>query len=60
MTEDKEGIPLSKNQQLLKLLMADDQFTIYGTKNNLQKAAYKLNQITEHSLTKSVEKTDSI
>jgi hypothetical protein len=38
-------------QQLLKLLFADDQVVISNTEDNLQKAAYKLNQIiTEHGL----------
>jgi hypothetical protein len=49
---------ISKNQQLSKLLFADDQGTIADTEDNLQKAAYKLNQIiTEYRLTISVQKT---
>jgi hypothetical protein len=56
--KDIKGIPLPKNQQLLKLLMADDKVTISSTEDKLQKAAYKLSQIiTEHILTTSVEKT---
>jgi hypothetical protein len=59
--EDITGIPLSKNQQLFNLLLADDQVTISKTKNNLQKATHKLNQIvTEHGLTISVQKTNSM
>jgi len=39
------------------LLFADDQVVISNTEDNLQKAAYKLNQIiTEHCLTLSVQK----
>ena len=54
---DIKGIPLPKNQQLLKLLFADDQVIIPNRENNLQKAAYKLNKtITEHSLNISVQK----
>jgi hypothetical protein len=49
-------ISTSKNQQLLTLLFADDQVMISNTQDNLQKAAYKLNQtITEHGLTISVQ-----
>ena len=52
---------LSKNQQLSTLLFADDQVIITNTEDNLQKAAYKLNQIiTEYSLTISVQKTKSM
>ena len=52
-----KGIPLSKNQQLLKLLMADDKVTISSTEDKLEKAEYRLSQIiAEHSLTTSVEK----
>jgi hypothetical protein len=37
---------------------ADDQLVISDTEDNLQKAAYELNEIiTEHSLTISVQKT---
>jgi hypothetical protein len=39
-----KGIPLSKNQQLLKLLMADDKVTISSTEDKLQITAYRLNQ----------------
>jgi len=40
------------------LLFANDQIIIPNTEDNLQKAAYKLNQIiTEHGLTISVQKT---
>jgi hypothetical protein len=60
----KEGIteiPLSKNQQLLTLLFADNQDIIPNTEDNLQKAAHKLNQIiTEHGLNISVQKTKSM
>jgi hypothetical protein len=39
------------------LLFADDQVVISNTEDNLQKAAYKLNQIiTEHGLTLSIQK----
>ena len=39
------------------LLFADDQVIISNTEDNLQNAAYKLNQIiTEHGLTISVQK----
>jgi Reverse transcriptase (RNA-dependent DNA polymerase). len=56
--EDIKEIPLSKNQQLLRLLFADDQVIISNTEDNLQKAAYKLNKIiTGHGLTTSVKKT---
>ena len=49
--EDTKGIPLPKNQQLLMLLFADNEVIISNTEDNLQKAVYKLNQITtEHSL----------
>jgi hypothetical protein len=34
--EDITGILLSKNQQLLTLLFADDQVIISNTENNLQ------------------------
>jgi len=54
--QDITGIKLSKNQQLSTLLFADDQVIIADTQDNLQKAAYKLNQITEYGLTISVEK----
>ena len=40
------------------MLFANDQIIIPNTEDNLQKAAYKLNQIiTEHGLTISVQKT---
>ena len=40
------------------LLFANNQVIISNTEDNLQKAAYKLNQIiTEHDLTISVQKT---
>ena len=56
--EDIKGIPLPNNQQLLMLLFANNQVIISNTEDNLQKAAYKLNQIiTEHDLTISVQKT---
>ena len=59
--QDITGIKLSKNQQLSTLLFADDQVITADTEDNLQKAAYKLNQIvTEYSLTISVQKTKSI
>ena len=39
------------------LLFADNQVIIANTENNLQKAAYKLNQmITQYALTMSVQK----
>jgi hypothetical protein len=40
LKEDTTGIPLSKHQQLLTLLFADDQVIILNTEGNLQKAAY--------------------
>jgi len=43
--QDLTGIKLSKNQQLLTLLFADDQVIIADTEDNLQKTAHKLNQI---------------
>jgi len=50
-----------KNQQLSKLLFADDQVTIADTEDNLQKAGHKLNQIIiEYDLTISVQKTKSM
>jgi len=55
--KDIKGIPLSKNRQLLKLLMADDKVAISSTEDKLQKAACRLSQITEHGLTTSVDKT---
>jgi len=46
------GIKLSKNQQLSTLRFADDEVIIANMEGNLQKAAYKLNQIiTEYGLT---------
>ena len=52
---------LSKNQQLSKLLFADDQVITADREDNLQRAAHKLNQIiTEYSLTISVQKTKSM
>jgi len=38
------------------LLFADDQFVISNKEDVLQKAACKLNQITEHGLTLSIQK----
>jgi len=59
--QDITGIKLSKNQQLSTLLFADNQVIIADTEDNLQKAAYKLNQIiTEYGLTISVQKTKSM
>jgi hypothetical protein len=59
--QDIAGIKLSKNRQLSTLLFADDQVIIRDTEDNLQKAAYKLNQIiTEYGLTISVQKTKSM
>ena len=59
--QDITGIKLSKNQQLSTLLFADDQVITADTKDNLQKAAHKLNQvITEYGLTISVQKTKSL
>ena len=58
LKQDITGIKLSKNQQLSTLLFADDQVIIADTEGNLQKAAYKLNQIiTECGLIISVQKT---
>jgi len=52
------SIKLSENQQMSKLLFADDQVVIADTEDNLQKDAHKLNQmITEYGLTISVRKT---
>jgi len=49
---------LSKNQQMSKLLFADNQVIIADTEDNLQKAVHKLNQrITEYGLTISIQKT---
>jgi len=49
------------NQQLLTLLFADNQVTISNTEGNLQKTAYKLNQITtERGLTISAQNTKLI
>jgi len=59
--QDITGIKLSKNHQLSVLLFADDQVIIADTEDNLQKAAYKLNQIiTKYGLTISVQKTKSM
>jgi len=59
--QDITRIKLSKNQQLSTLLFADNQVIIADTKDNLQKAAHKLNQIiTKYGLTISVQKTKSI
>jgi hypothetical protein len=59
--QDITGIKLPKNQQLSTLLFACDQVIIADTEDNLQKAAYKLNQIiTKHGLTISVQKTKSM
>ena len=59
--QDITGIKLSKNQQLSTLLFADNQVIMANTEDNLQKAAYKLNQIiTEYSLSISVQKTKSM
>ena len=59
--QDITGVKLSKNQQLPTLLFADDQVIIADAEDNLQKAAYKLNQIiTEYGLTISVQKTKSM
>jgi predicted rRNA methylase YqxC with S4 and FtsJ domains len=50
-------IKISKNQKLLRLLFADDQVIIADREDNVQRAAYKLNQIiTEYGLTISVQK----
>jgi hypothetical protein len=46
------------NQQLLTLLFADSQVTIFSTEGNLQKKTKKLNQITtENGLTLSAQNT---
>ena len=59
--QDITGIKISKNQHLSTLLFADDQVIIADIEDNLQKAAYKLNQIiTEYGLTVSVQKTKSV
>ena len=59
--QDITGIKLSKNHQLPTLLFTEEQVIIANTEDNLQKAAYKLNQtITENSLTISVQKTKSM
>jgi hypothetical protein len=34
---------LSRNQQMLMMLFADEHIIIFNTEDNLQKAAYKLN-----------------
>jgi hypothetical protein len=41
--ENKTGIPLSENQQLLTLLCADEQVIISDTDDRLQITAHKLN-----------------
>jgi len=41
--EDKTGIPLSENQQLLTLLCADEQVIIFDTDDRLKISAHKLN-----------------
>ena len=46
-----------KKQQLSMLLFADNQVIIANTGDNLQKALYELNQITEYGQTITVEKT---
>jgi hypothetical protein len=59
--QDITGIKLSKNQQLSTLLFVDDQVIIADRKDNLQRAAHKLNQtITDYCLTISVQKTKSM
>jgi len=59
--QDITGIKLTKHQQLSTLLFADDQVIIANSEDNLQKAAYKLNQIiTEYGLTISVQKKKSM
>jgi len=46
----------SKNQQLSMLLFADNQVITADTEDNIQKAAYKLNQIiTEYGFKISVQ-----
>jgi len=48
----------SKKSMTLTMLFADDQIIIFITKDKLQKAACKLNQMTtEHGLTISAHKT---
>ena len=48
-------------QPLVKIILSGDQVIIANTEDNLQKAAYKLNQIiTEYGLTISVQKTKSM
>jgi hypothetical protein len=50
---------ISKNQQLLTLLAADDQVVTSNTEDNLQTAAYKLIQIiTENGLNTSSQNTE--
>jgi len=59
--QDVIGIKLSKNRQLSTMLFADDQVIVADTEDNLQKVAYKLNQIiTEYGLTISAQKTKSM
>jgi hypothetical protein len=53
--QDITGIKLSKHQQPSTLLFADDQVKIADREDNLQRAAHKLNQITEYGLTISTE-----
>jgi hypothetical protein len=46
---------------VLTLLFADDQVIISNTRDNLQKASHKLNQIiTDHGLNISVQETKSM
>jgi hypothetical protein len=52
---------MSKNQQLSRVLFAEDQVIIADREDNLQKTAHTLNQIiTEYGLTLSVQKTKSM
>jgi len=59
--QDLTRIKLSKIRQLSTLLFADDKVIIADTEDNLQKAAYTLNQIiSEYGLTISIQKTTSM
>jgi len=52
------GVAFPTNQQLLKLLLADEQVVTSNTEDNLQKAVCTLNQIiAERTLTTSAQKT---
>jgi hypothetical protein len=59
MAERRLSRNSTSKQQLLPLLFAYDQIILSNTKDNMQKTAFKLNQIiiTARGLTISVQKT---